>query len=442
MTDNGLEEGTLVVSEGKIEATIPGPLRSIDLPLQDYGDWVIMPGVIDSHVHINEPGRLEWEGFETATKAAAAGGITTLVDMPLNSSPVTTSAAALNLKIAASENKLFVHCGFHGGLIPGSDPELEPLMSEGVFGIKAFLTHSGIDEFPNVQERHLRKAIPLLKKYNLPLLVHAELDTPHTDLIRLEQNPTSYQAYLASRPKEWEDQAINMLIRLSKEFDQHIHIVHLSSANSITAIKNAKDQGCPITTETCPHYLFFNAEEIPDRATVFKCAPPIREKENNILLWHAIEEKVIDFIVTDHSPSPPEMKALDSGNFKKAWGGIAGLQFSLSAVWTKAIERGLSMEEISQLMSLNVAKFLKLDHRKGKLSPGYDADLVVWDPEGQFKVKEGNIYHRHKLTPYNGLTLNGPVKATYVNGYKVYDQGTFSSPEGSMVLKSKNEQSH
>ncbi|MGI9544442.1 MAG: amidohydrolase family protein, partial [Cyclobacteriaceae bacterium] len=267
----------------------------------------------------------------------------------------------------------------------------------------------------------------------------AELDVPHDGMQFLLKHPDSYQAYLGSRPKEWEDRAIDMLIELTKEFRHHIHVVHISSAQSIASISEAQKKGYQITTETCPHYLCFNAENIPDQATVFKCAPPIREKENNEQLWQAIQEQIIDFIVTDHSPSPPAMKSLESGSFEEAWGGIAGLQFSLPSIWSEASKRGMSVEDIARLMSLNVAKFLKLDHKKGKLNPGYDADLVVWDPEECFEVEEENIYHRHKLTPFMGLTLNGMVKQTYVNGNKVYDQGIFSSPKGSIVLKSRNE---
>ena len=438
VTDQGIKAATLIINQGKIESLVLDPqMPPSDIPLQDVDDWVIMPGLIDSHVHINEPGRTEWEGFESATRAAAAGGVTTLIDMPLNSSPVTTSVDALNQKLQAAENKLHVNCGFYGGLIPGGYGDLEPLFQSGVFGIKAFLTHSGIDEFPNVQEKHLREALPLLKKYDLPLLVHAELDLPNEGTQYLQQHPESYQAYLRSRPKEWEDRAIDMLIQLAEEFKHPIHVVHLSSAQSISTISRAQKNGFPITTETCPHYLSFSAESIPDRATIFKCAPPIREKENNEQLWQALKEQVIEFIVTDHSPSPPAMKSLESGSFDEAWGGIAGLQFSLPAVWSQAKKRTMSVEDIARLMSFNVAKFLKLDHKKGKLSPGYDADIVVWDPEERFEVKEEHIYHRHKLTPYAGLILNGVVKQTYVNGFKVYDQGTFSPAQGSVVLKSK-----
>lgn len=430
-----LQEATLVLAEGKIADIFKGPLQPHDFLVTDEGNAVIMPGLIDAHVHINEPGRTVWEGFNTATRAAAAGGITTLVDMPLNSSPVTTDVKAFEKKLAATEGQLHVNCGFWGGVVPQNIDQLEALMGGGVLGIKAFLTHSGIDDFPNVTEADLRKALPQLKKHNLPLLIHAELTSPHAEQYLLEQQPTSYQAYLKSRPKYWEDDAIEMMIRLCREFDTHIHIVHLSSSNSIKAIRQAQVAGLPITVETCPQYLYFHAEAIPDGQTQFKCAPPIREQANNNLLWQALQEGFFNFIASDHSPAPPEIKELDSGNFQNAWGGIAGLQFNLPVIWTKAKEKGFSIADISRLMSGQVASFLKLDDRKGRLAKGFDADIMVWEPETSFEVTSEMIHFRHKVSPYLGERLYGLVRKTFVGGQLVYNHGTFNQLGQGKILK-------
>jgi allantoinase len=394
-----------------------------------------MPGLIDSHVHINEPGRTDWEGFESATYSAAAGGITTLIDMPLNSSPVTTTKDALETKIRASEGKLFVNCGFWGGITPESIQYLDKLLSAGVMGIKAFLTHSGIDEFPNVSEIDLRKAMPILKKHDAQLLVHCELEGKLSSPSVLHQEPSSYAAYLASRPKEWEDNAIKLLIQLCEEFRVKTHIVHLSSSNSIQQIQNAKEIGLPLTVETCPHYIVFNAEEIPDGETQYKCAPPIREKVNNELLWNAIEDGLIDFIVTDHSPAPPAIRELTSRNLLTAWGGIASLQFSLSAFWTEARKRNFTIEDISKLMSANVAKFLQLSTKKGSISIGYDADITIWNPESSYVVDAKNIFHKHAITPYLNQELYGIVIKTYVGGTVAFDPTLNQPPNGQLILK-------
>lgn len=434
--DGSLKDSTLIVNGKTIESVEPGSIRTDSFPVEDLGASVIMPGLIDSHVHVNEPGRTDWEGFDTATQAAAAGGITMLVDMPLNSTPVTTDVASLNLKLVAAKKSIHVNCGFYGGVVPDNCKLLEPLIDAGVFGIKAFLTHSGIDDFPNVTEQNLRAALPAIRNSNIPLLVHAELDSVHAGLKELEMNPASYQSFLKSRPREWEDRAINMLIRLCEETQARIHIVHLSSSNSIGPLQSAIKRGLPISVETCPHYLVFNSEDIPDAQTIFKCAPPIREKENNEKLWQAIKDKVISVIVTDHSPCLPEMKLVDSGNFQKAWGGIAGLQFSLPAFWTQARKRGFSIEQMAELMSTSVARFLNLDHRKGSLRKGFDADIAVWSPEREFKVTQESILHKHKISPYVGLTLNGVVERTYVNGNLVFDHGDFPNLNaGALILR-------
>ncbi len=383
----------------------------------DVADFILMPGVIDAHVHINEPGRTDWEGFDTATKAAAAGGITSIVDMPLNASPVTTTVSAFKLKLDESTNKLHVNVGFYGGLIPGNQNHLEALIQAGVLGIKCFLTHSGIDEFPNVGEKELDEAMPLIAKYKLPLLAHCELDEVCEN--ELDQFPTSYQTYLASRPKKWENDAIDMMIKLCEKHQCPTHIVHVSSAEALAAIQQAKQAGLPLTAETCVHYILFNAEAIPDADCLYKCAPPIREKENNELLKDALVSGVLDFLATDHSPAPPDIKELESGNLKKAWGGIAGLQFLLPAGWT-AMQGKLSIERFIPLMTEHPAKFLQFENKKGKIAVGYDADLVIWNPDEIRTVTAAEIFHRHTCSPYVGKQLNGSIVETIVNGVTVY----------------------
>jgi allantoinase len=301
--------------------------------------------------------------------------------------------------------------------------EIEPLIEKGVLGFKAFLTHSGIDEFPNTTERDLRKVMPLIARHNLPLLVHCELND-ETSKFR-KQKPTSYQDYLASRPREWEDNAIKLMIKLCEEFNCRVHIVHLSSSNSIEQIAVAKSKGLPLTVETGQHYLFFNAEEIKDKQTLFKCAPPIREKENNELLWQALKDGIIDFVATDHSPAPPDLKQLETGNFISAWGGISSLQFALPVLWTAARKRGFDVIDIARWLSENPSKLIGKEGTKGKISPGYDADLVVWDDEKSFKVRESIIQHKHKATPYFMKELCGLVAQTYIAGTKTYDSGAF-----------------
>ena len=424
ITSKGVIEATLILGDGEILEVLAGRVEGGGIPFESVGDKVVMPGVIDAHVHINEPGRTGWEGFETATKAAAAGGITTMIEMPLNASPVTTTMDAFKLKLEAAKGKLHVNCGFYGGVIPGNIKDLDGLLNAGVFGIKAFLTHSGIDEFPNVTEADLRKALPILKKLGAKLLVHCELESANAQHVTRQHatDPRGYANYLASRPPHWETDAIALMIRLSEEFDVHVHIVHVSAAEALPLIRDAKKRGLRITAETCPHYLVFCAEEIPDGATEFKCAPPIRERANNELLWEALKDGTLDFVATDHSPAPPDIKKQQSGDFMKAWGGIAGLQFLLPAFWTGAKKRGFSLGDVARLLCTAPAGFLGLK-QKGRIAPGCDADLVIWDPEASFVVKEEDIQHRHKLTPYVGMTLFGVVERTVAGGGAVFATG-------------------
>ncbi len=439
LTPKGLRDATVFIKDGIIADIEEGLVERPGFPVEELGKLVLMPGLIDSHVHINEPGRTEWEGFETITRAAVAGGITTLVDMPLNASPVTVDADSFQKKLDSAAGKLYCNTGFWGGLIPGNTDALEELIAKGVLGFKAFLTHSGIDEFPNVSKIDLSEAMPILAKHDLPLLVHAELDEPHEGLNALDKSPTSYQAYLQSRPKSWEDNAIKMMIGLCKQFECRVHIVHLSSADSLGQIKIARERGLPLTVETCPQYLYFNAEDIPDGMTIYKCAPPIRERANNEKLWKGLKDGLIDFIVTDHSPSTPDLKKIESGNLKEAWGGISSIQFSLPALWTKARKRGLSLRDISMIMSTKIASFIGFGNRKGEIRKGFDADLVAWDPEQRFKVEEHDVHFKHKISPYIGEYLDGVVKKTYVGGKKVFEEGKIiGGPEGKILLRPKH----
>jgi allantoinase len=433
ITPNGIQKAVVLIKNGKIESVVP-ELPEGDFPVNDLGDTVLMAGIVDPHVHINEPGRTDWEGFDTAAKAAIAGGITTLVDMPLNASPVTTTAAAFDKKVNAAigigptvpvgpiPGKLHTNCGFWGGVIPGNEKEIEPLIEKGVLGFKAFLTHSGIDEFPNVTAEDLRKVMPIIAKHGLPLLVHCELSSPLLPGRGIRGE--IYQNYLASRPKKWEDDAIAMMIQLCEEFNCPTHIVHLSSAGSIEQLLNAKQKGLPLTVETGQHYLYFCAEDIKDGQTAFKCAPPIRERENNQRLWQALKEGIIDFVATDHSPAPPEMKELASGDFMKAWGGISSIQFALPVLWTAAQKNNSGLNDIARWLCEKPALLPRLK-TKGKIAKGFDADFTAWNPEAKFTVTENMIQHKHKITPYLNEELSGVVEQTWLGGEKVFDGRKF-----------------
>ncbi|SNC64713.1 allantoinase [Hymenobacter gelipurpurascens] len=396
---------------------------SVDCLVIDVQDRAVLPGVIDPHVHINEPGRTEWEGFNTATRAALSGGLTTLVDMPLNSSPVTTTVANFEQKLRATEGQLHTNCGFWGGIVPGNLSEVEGLIARGVLGFKAFLTHSGIDDFPNATEADLRQIMPILALHGLPLLVHCELSQENDTWKQHDKH--SYQNYLASRPKSWEDEAIALMIRLCEETGCRTHIVHLSSADSLPQITAAKQRGLPLTVETGQHYLYFSAEDIADGQTQFKCAPPIRERANQEQLWEALQTGIIDFVATDHSPAPPRLKQIETGDFTTAWGGIASLQLALPVLWTAAHRRGASLPDLVRWLSTNPAKLIGLGHRKGKIEKGYDADLLVLDAENTFRVTESGLHHRHKVSPYVGLELRGVVEQTYLTGQLVYQRPDF-----------------
>lgn len=428
-----IQDGRIVSLAGYSE--ILSDCEVIDLDHES----VVMSGLIDTHVHINSPGRTEWEGFQSATHAAAAGGVTTLVDMPLNSVPPTTTLAGFKTKLDSAANSCFVDVGFWGGVVPGNTAELARMFEAGVVGFKCFLVPSGVDEFPHVTEENLREAMPELTRLGALLIVHAELPN------RLNQGPiksagsaVNYWAFLASRPREAENEAIEMMIRLSEEFGTRVHIVHLSSAEAIPMLRRARAAGVRITAETCPHYLHFAAEEVPPGATEFKCCPPIRERENREELWQGLADGTIDFIVSDHSPCPGDMKLRESGDFMNAWGGIASLQLRLPIIWTEARRRGFTLQDMTKWLCANPARQVSLQTRKGAIAVGNDADLVVWNPDQQFTVAAEALHHRHKITPYEGEVLSGVVQKTFLRGRKIYDGGHFvDAPLGHMLLRER-----
>jgi allantoinase len=412
------------------------------VPLDDAGDLVLMPGLVDTHVHVNEPGRSEWEGFATATRAAAAGGVTTIVDMPLNASPPTTTLAALEAKAAATEGQLFVDVALTGGVVPGNVAELRALADAGCVAFKCFLAHSGVDDFPHVDEAVLRRAMPVLTSAGVPLLVHAELAGPIDAALRAQGNLdeaelSRYVHWLESRPKAAENEAVDLVVRLARVTGGTAHVVHLSSADALVALRAARDAGVRVSAETCPHYLVFASEDVPDGATEFKCAPPIRERHNRERLWDALAEGLVSQVVTDHSPSPGSLKCVDSGDFTRAWGGIASLELGLGATWTEASARGHGVARIAEWMCAAPARLVGLEGRKGSIAPGCDADLVAWDPDGERVVDVDRMHQRHKLTPYARRTLSGVVHATYLRGRKVYVAGAhMGDPSGRLVLRS------
>ncbi|XP_071499224.1 allantoinase, mitochondrial-like [Diadema antillarum] len=404
----------------------------------DAGEKLVMPGVVDSHVHVNEPGRTQWEGYQTATRAAAAGGVTTIVDMPLNCIPPTTTLEAFHLKMSHAKTSCHVDVAFWGGVVPKNQLELRPMIRAGIAGFKCFLIHSGVDEFPHVTEQDLHQALQQLQGTNSVLLFHAEMELPsESQSGGPEQVDASsdYQDFLASRPKEMENNAIELVAKMCLQYRVPCHIVHLSSADALPIIRDARRRGAPLTVETCHHYLSLNSDDVPQGATHFKCCPPIRQKNNQEVLWQALKDGDIDMVVSDHSPCTPELKVLEEGDFMKAWGGISSLQFGLSLFWTGAKKNGMGLQDMVSLMCERTALLAGLSHQKGALKVGMDGDIVIWDPESTITIQPENVHHRHKVTPYSGFTLQGAVHTTIVRGQVVYQAGSFSEqPKGSLLL--------
>jgi allantoinase len=394
----------------------------------DLGDLALLPGLVDTHVHVNEPGRTEWEGFATATRAAAAGGVTTICDMPLNSLPPTTTVAALEEKRAAAAGKCQVDVAFWGGAVPGNDASLRPLHEAGVVGFKCFLLDSGVPEFPPLEEAGLHSVLASLATVDALLIAHAE--------DAAEIKPASgrdFGSFVASRPPVAERRAIEKVISAAAATRARAHIVHLSAAECVAVIAGAKAAGVRLTAETCPHYLYFAAEQVPDGATEFKSCPPIRDSVNREALWRGLEAGVIDCVVSDHSPCPPELKALGTGDFGAAWGGIASLQLGLSAVWTVARRRGRTLDDLARWMASAPAALAGLTD-KGRLAVGADADLVAFDPDETYVVDPARLYHRHPVTPYTGRTLTGRVRQTWLRGIPLFE-GEGGTPVGQLLKR-------
>jgi allantoinase len=433
VTPTGVIPAVVEVAAGRIVDIHQGAPASLppDLVVEDLGELALLPGAVDLHVHLNEPGRTDWEGFATGTRAAAAGGITTLVDMPLNSSPVTVTVAALAAKRAAAAGQIHVDVGFHGGVVPGHEEDVEPLLDAGVLGMKAFLVDSGLAEFAAADAGTLRAAMRRLARRGVPLLAHAEVDTGDAPP---RGAPDRYASWLASRPERFELAAIELLLDLVAETGAALHVVHLATATALPRLAAARAAGLPVTVETCPHYLTFAAEEIPDADPRFKCAPPLRERAHREALWRGLADGVIDLVASDHSPAPPALRALDAGDLFAAWGGIASLELSLAATWTGARARGHGLADLARWTATAPAARVGLAGRKGAIVPGADADLVVFAPEAAFRVTGASLQHRHPQTPYEGRELVGVVERTWLRGHEVFRRGAPTAPPVGALL--------
>jgi allantoinase len=436
VTPQGTQPGALLVEDEKIRAICKLSEIPVDAIAHDCGNDALLPGLVDTHVHINQPGRTEWEGFRTATRAAAAGGYTTLIDMPLNCLPETTTVAALEEKRSSARGECFVDWAAWGGAVADNQHHILPLARAGVLGFKCFLIYPGCDGFTMIDQQQLEAALPFIAESGLPLLVHAELAGPIDAAMDRLRNADwrSYATYLASRPDQAELDAIRLMIRLCRQYRFRLHIVHLSTSLALEELRVGRAEGLPITLETCPHYLHFAAEEIADGATQLKCAPPIRSKKNQQQLWQGLRDGTIDIIVTDHSPCPPVMKSEDTGRFDLAWGGIASISLALSIIHTECCRRSFTLDNIARWMSSAPAALAGISHRTGALEAGRDANFVVFDTDAEFTVTADKLHYRHASSPYLNETLHGVVKATYLRGEAVYREGNFASrPSGREV---------
>ncbi|MEU6811139.1 allantoinase AllB [Streptomyces sp. NPDC046831] len=430
ITPAGTRAASVLVARGTITAVLPHDAGTPPgARVADFGDDVLLPGLVDTHVHVNDPGRTEWEGFWTATRAAAAGGITTLVDMPLNSLPPTTTVDHLRIKQEAARDKAHIDVGFWGGALPGNLKDLRPLHEAGVLGFKAFLSPSGVDEFPHLDQRQLARSLAEIAGFGGLLAVHAE-DPGHLAAAPQRGGPR-YADFLASRPHDAEDSAVAALVAQAARSGGRVHVLHLSSGNALPLIAAARADGVRLTVETCPHYLTLTAEEVPDGASEFKCCPPIREAANRDLLWQALADGTVDCVVTDHSPSTADLKTDD---FATAWGGISGLQLSLPAVWTEARRRGHGLEDVVRWMSARPAALVGLC-RKGAIEAGRDADFAVLAPDEAFTVDPAALQHRNRVTAYAGRTLYGVVRSTWLRGRRVVADGRFAEPQGRLLRR-------
>jgi allantoinase len=430
VTPEGEVDRCVGVRDGRITAIEPLDARLEAAHVVDLDDNVVlMPGLVDSHVHVNEPGRTEWEGFASATRAAASGGITTIIDMPLNSIPPTTDVVALEVKRKSAEDQAFVDVGFWGGAVPGNLAELRSLYDAGVFGFKCFLAPSGVDEFPHLDAREFEQTLREISTFDGLMIVHAE--DAHTIERASAAHGRWYREFLASRPRRAEDVAVTEVIELSRRTGCRVHILHLSSSDELPKIAAARRDGVQVSVETCPHYLTFIAEEIGDGATQFKCCPPIREAANRELLWHGLADGTIDCVVSDHSPCTPDLKRFDIGDFDEAWGGIASLQLGLSAVWTQARRRGHGLTDVARWMAERPAQQVGLAH-KGRIALGQDADFCIFAPDEAFVVDKSKLRHKNSVTPYDGLALAGVVRSTWLRGEQIDIDG---QPRGRLIAR-------
>jgi allantoinase len=436
VTPHGIEPAAVLIEDGRILDVVPPSRLPAESSIKDFGNAAILPGLVDSHVHINEPGRTEWEGFRSATRAAAAGGYTVLVDMPLNCLPATTTTAALEAKRQAASSQCHVDWMAWGGVVHDNEQHIESLAAAGVPGFKCFLIHPGIDGFTMVNERELRAALPHVARTGLPLLVHAELPGPvEAATAQLTAADWSkYSTYLQSRPDEAELSAIQLMLSLCREYYFRLHIVHLATNQALDMLRAAKSEGLPVSVETCPHYLHFSSDKISDGQTLFKCAPPIRSHENREKLWQALREGVIDLVATDHSPCSPEMKRLNERSFRTAWGGIASLSLALSVMWTEASARGFTLADVVRWMAEGPARLAGCQSRKGRLAKGFDADFIVFESEAEFIAAEQHLHYRHRISPYLGEKFRGVVKATYLRGNCIFVDGQFPGEPGGHEL--------